>query len=79
MSNFSHLAVNDNGFLFDPTSGQSFTLNTMAQEVMSAMKEGKDVDQIARELSHSYEVSYESAYEDVLEFGTKLKLYGLSL
>ncbi len=72
-----NLAINQNGFAFDPSTGESFTLNETAKEVIEAMGEGQDERSIARRLAERYEVSEEEAYNDVLDFKERLNLYGL--
>ncbi|WP_457592551.1 PqqD family protein [Hydrogenimonas sp.] len=72
-----NLAINQNGFAFDPSTGESFTLNETAKEVIEALGRGEDEKEVARRLAERYEVSEQEAYNDVLDFKEKLNLYGL--
>ncbi len=72
-----NLAVNKNGFAFDPTSGETFTLNETAKEIIEDLARGVEEKEIAKKLSEEYDVTQEEAMNDVLDFKEKLKLYGL--
>ncbi len=72
-----NLAINKNGFAFDPTTGETFTLNDTAREIIEDLAKGIDEKEIAKKLSKEYEVTEEEAFNDVLDFKEKLKLYGL--
>ena len=72
-----NLAINNNGFAFDPTTGETFTLNATAKEIIEALTKGIDEKNIAKKISEKYEVDEEEAFNDVLDFKEKLKFYGL--
>jgi len=46
-----NLAVNKNGFAFDPTSGEAFTLNETAKEIIEDLARGVEEKEIAKKLS----------------------------
>ncbi len=77
MSRVETLALNDSGFAFDPMSGESFTLNETAVEIIKAVKEGKNEREIAEQLSTAYEVETLDSFTDVLDFIKQLKNFGL--
>ncbi len=77
MSRVETLALNDSGFAFDPMSGESFTLNETAVEIIKAVKEGKNEREIAEQLSTVYEVETLDSFTDVLDFIKQLKNFGL--
>jgi hypothetical protein len=51
-----NIALSDNGFVFNPTTGDSFTLNGTGREVLLLIKEGKSLDQIKELMLEKYEV-----------------------
>jgi hypothetical protein len=51
-----NIALSDNGFVFNPTTGDSFTLNSTGREVLLLIKEGKSLNQIKELLIEKYEV-----------------------
>jgi len=72
-----NLAINTNGFAFDPTNGETFTLNVTAKEIIEALIKGMDEKKIAKKIAAEYDVAEEEAFNDVLDFKEKLKFYGL--
>jgi len=51
-----NIALSENGFVFNPTTGDSFTMNNTGKEVLTLIKEGKSIDQIAEMMNEKYEV-----------------------
>lgn len=60
------LALSDSGFLFDPRSGQSYSLNPSAVEALEMFRLGLSVRQAAEELAKNYATNAEQA-ESCLE------------
>ena len=77
MSRLETLALNDSGFAFDPMSGESFTLNTTAIDIIKALNNGKSERDIAEELSTKYEVEDLDSFTDILDFIKQLRNFGL--
>lgn len=51
-----NIALSDNGFVFNPSTGDSFTMNNTGKEVMMLIKEGKSISQIADLMIDKYDV-----------------------
>lgn len=51
------IAVSDTGFIFDPTTGESFSVNPVGLEIIKLIKQGKSIDEIKRDLLDKYEVT----------------------
>ncbi|RJR51772.1 MAG: PqqD family protein [Desulfobacteraceae bacterium] len=64
----THLALSDDGFLFDTASGNTFTLNSSATFILRRLIEGRDHGKIAEELCRAYETSEEIAMRDIDQF-----------
>ena len=77
MSKLAHLAINDEGFAFDPTSGDSFHVSQTGLAILSGMRAGQADEEIARSLAESFEVSLQDAQRDVADFRANLKNFGL--
>ena len=77
MSRLLSLAINENGFAFDPLNGESYNLNESASEIIDLLKRGNEIKEVAITLATSYDISFEEAYTDLLDFKQKLKLYSL--
>jgi len=69
------LAVSDSGFLFDPRSGQSYTLNPSGLEALEMLRLGLTPVQVAQELSRRYEVNPEQAETCLESFIRQLGRY----
>ena len=53
----SNIATSENGFIFNPATGDSFSSNDMAATLLEAMKSGKTEDNIKQDILSRYEVS----------------------
>jgi PqqD family protein of HPr-rel-A system len=77
MDKLNRLAVNDEGFIFDPETGNSFTVNKTGLFIIKLLKEGKNEDEIVELLTKEFEVNEEEARKDLLDFIEQLKILGL--
>jgi len=77
MSRLDTMALNDSGFAFDPMSGESFTLNETAIDIIKFIKEGKDENEVASLISGIYEIDTLSSLTDIMSFVKQLKMFGL--
>ncbi len=71
----SKLAVSESGFLFDPETGQSFTLNQSGLSTLNQLKRGASVAETADFLAENYMVSQEVALSSVEAFLLQLGRY----
>jgi len=77
MEYLQQLAISEDGFIFDPTSGQSYTVSDTGLFILKGLKQGKKADAIARELAETYDVSHDEARQDTLDFASHLKSHRL--
>lgn len=77
MNRLNQLAINDEGFVFDPTNGESFTTNATGLFILQQLKTDKPTDDIANELAEAFEVTLEEAQRDVMDFVDHLRTYKL--
>ncbi len=72
------LALSDSGFVFDPMTGHSFTVNPTGLCVLQGLKEGKTPEAIVQKLTEGFELeSGEDAARDVQDFIVQLRECGL--
>ncbi len=57
-----NIAISETGFVFDPSTGDSFTLNPAGLEIIGYIREGKTQEEIAALITEKYDVE-ESAFE----------------
>lgn len=73
MSRLQHLAINKDGFVFDPNSGESFTTNETGLAILEAMIEGKATQDIVGALLDTFDVTPADAQRDVMDFVDQLQ------
>jgi hypothetical protein len=61
----THLALSDDGFLFDTVTGNTFTLNSSATFILRRIIDGWDHGDIAKDLYRVYDTGEEIAMHDV--------------
>jgi hypothetical protein len=71
------LAVNKNGFIFDPENGVSYTVNETGLFILQKLQAGLDKDKITALLPLEYEVELDGARSDVEHFMAMLKALSL--
>jgi PqqD family protein of HPr-rel-A system len=77
LNRIKNLALSETGFLFDPATGNTFTLNESAMTILKALKNGLGQQQIAEALAAEFEVSGSQAREDVSDALLQLREAGL--
>ena len=67
-----NLAVSESGFLFLPTTGETFTVNEIGREVLAALQTGKVETEIVSMLTERYDVEPNAVVHDVRDFLSQL-------
>lgn len=70
-----NLAISENGFLFMPNSGETFTVNEIGSKIMMLLKEGKNENEIIEQLLEEYDVDRTTLEKDMNDFLSQLKNY----
>ena len=78
MSRLQQLAINKEGFVFDPATGESFSVNDVGLEILEGVRAGLAPEEIAQNLSEKFEVETSEAQRDVLDFVDHLRTYRLT-
>jgi len=71
------LAVSETGFVFDPYSGATFSLNASALSLLRGLKEGLDQDELIARLEESFDVTDADLSRDIDEFLELLRYNGV--
>jgi len=77
MTRLNQLALNDEGFIFDPSTGESFTVNTTGLFILNLLKQGKSLEEIAQALNEEFLDLPDSVERDVIDFIAHLKTFRL--
>ncbi len=73
----SQLAVNDQGFIFDPDTGQSYTTNAQGRHIIQALGKDEPAQAILDQILELFQVSSQDAERDLEEFMDQLRCMGL--
>lgn len=72
-----NIALSDTGFVFDPSTGNSFTVNPIGLAIIGYLKEGRTAEEIKAAVLDAYETDstgFERDYTDFMNMLYKLKL-----
>ena len=69
--------MNHDGFVFDPSTGDSYVLNQTGLVVLQGLQDGIDELQIVRELAQQFDVTEDGAQRDVSDFVSRLRMLDL--
>ena len=72
-----NIAVSETGFVFDPNSGDSFSMNPVGAEILTLLKQEKDFDKIHDAMIKKYDVPSGEFDKYFLEFIQTLKQFNL--
>ena len=77
VENLKQLALNDNGFVFDPSSGYSYTANETGLAVLKMLAAGQTKDEIRTAILQDYEVSADNFDSDFDHYTLMLEAFNL--
>ena len=77
MNRLNQLAINRDGFAFDPMVGESYTLNVTAREAVAEFAKGASVAQVAQRFASDYGITQGDAERDLADLVSRLKQFGL--
>lgn len=72
-----NIAISENGFIFNPLTGDSFSVNETGVFILQKLKEEETIEAILQSLMDEYELDAHTAEKDLNDFLTMLKSYQL--
>lgn len=72
-----NIALSDTGFVFNPTSGESFNVNPLGLELITLMKEEHGFEYIKQVVMEKYNTDEASFERDYMDFMSMLQQYNL--
>lgn len=78
MKNHREMVLDEQGFAFDPSSGQCFRVNMTGLAILRMFQSDQDERTIAEALSHRFKVALSEARRDVQDFRFRLKSLGIA-
>ena len=73
-----NIAISDSGFLFNPSTGDSFSLNSIGQIILTLLKEEQTDEQIIEHVLNNYLTDINSIEKDLYDFKNMLKNYKIT-
>ena len=67
------LALSESGFVFDPVSGQSFTVNETGLSVLRLAQQEQEPEQLIAELVEQFDSNVSEISRDVSDFINRLR------
>jgi len=72
------IAVSKSGFIFNPSTGDSYTVNQIAAEILELLKESPSMSEVRQEILKNYDVDKKTLDEDLNDFSAHLQQLGLA-
>ncbi len=73
----SDIALSDSGFVFNPASGESYTVNPIGVEIIQLLKDGKSIAEVSELILENYNTDLITIDKDLNDFIVMLKQYSL--
>ncbi|HNX07367.1 MAG TPA: PqqD family protein [Bacteroidales bacterium] len=70
-----NIAISESGFVFNPSTGDSFTLNTIGAEILRMLASGKDMDAVSEFIVGTYDVEKSVFERYFLDFISMLRQF----
>ncbi len=72
-----NIAVSKSGFLFDPNSGESFSVNSTGKEILQYLAKGMSISEIESSIFDEYEVDQKTYRRYMDDFAHTLRRFNL--
>jgi len=72
-----NIAVSDTGFLFNPSTGDSYSVNPIGLEMLNLLKEDKADSLIVDYIQNNYRIARDTIEKDLYDFKNMLESYKL--
>lgn len=72
-----NIAVSESGFLFDPNTGDSFSVNSSGKDILNMLTEGRSAEEIESELLDRYDIDQKTFSRYMDDFTHSLRRFNL--
>jgi hypothetical protein len=69
------IALSDNGFIFNPSTGDSYSVNALGMEIIQMMKDNIPEKDIIAQILEEYRTDQSTIEKDLYDFKNLLKNY----
>lgn len=73
-----NIAISDSGFIFNPSTGDSFSVNPIGLEIIKLLKDEKSSDDIKKHILKTYAIDESTVEKDYYDFLKMLEANKLS-
>ncbi|GAB1416796.1 hypothetical protein MASR2M117_22020 [Paludibacter sp.] len=73
-----NIAVSDEGFIFNPATGDSFSTNKIGSDIINMLKQNKSIDELKETITQIYDVEISLFERDLDDFISLLKNYNIT-
>jgi hypothetical protein len=74
---FASLTINSDGFAFNVTTGESYTLNPCAQSIVQRLRSGESPIQVIQAIASEFGIAQSVIERDMADFAQQLRTLGL--
>jgi len=72
-----NIAISESGFLFDPNSGESFSVNSTGKEILQFISKGLSLSEIETHILSEFEVDSKTFHRYMDDFAHTLRRFNL--
>jgi len=72
-----NIATSDEGFLFNPTTGDSFSTNSIGAEIINLLKKDLTLREVTENICEKYDVDQSLFERDLEDFTLQLKEFSV--
>ncbi len=73
-----NIAISDSGFLFNPSTGDSYSMNQTGKTILELLKGGQSDTEIVEHITQHYMIDKDSVEKDLYDFKNMLENYKLA-
>ncbi len=70
-----NIAISESGYIFNPTTGESFSVNPIGIEIFNLIKDQKSYEEISKTITSKYNAAEDTFDKDYQDFVAMLKQY----
>jgi hypothetical protein len=73
-----NIALSDSGFIFNPSTGDSYSANPIGQFIIQSLQSNKTDEEISKAILDEYMIDAATVEKDLYDFKNMLKNYKLT-
>jgi len=70
-----NIAISESGFIFNPSTGDSFSTNHLGQDIIRLLQSEIPMDEVIQSVQEKYSVDKQTLEKDLVDFLYMLKTY----